>query len=567
MPADVRLIAFYLPQFHPIPENNEWWGPGFTEWTNISQGRSYYPGHYQPRVPADLGYYDLRVSDIRHAQARLARDHGIHGFCYYYYWFSGRRLLERPLDLMLADRTLDFPFCVCWANENWSRRWDGSEQEILMEQKHLPEDAWRFMEDLAPVLTDPRYITVDGAPLLLVYRPAIIPNVRTVTRTWRQTADDLGIPHLHLCGVQSFGYLSGLEDGFDSMVEFPPHGLPMGEQTARMSDLDPAFKGRVFSYPDVIRHCVGIVSGIGAPVYRGVMTGWDNTPRRRMNGYVFEGSTPERYYVWLKRMIEYTRRHHTGDRRLVFINAWNEWAEGAYLEPDEKFQHQYLEATAQALSDAHDAAPLIASLRETLNRQQSDPETSALLDRLERTVRIKDLTIDLIDGCGDPPPIVVAGVALARFQPLDESSIELPELAPEEPTQGRLETLNTPNYDQTGVTLVRAYDVLLTGWVVSKSIPVTSDSPILLQFTNLESGTRYLAKVQSRVRRDDVVAHLSQQRATQDISDACSLYSGYRASLNIAALEPGSYKLDAMLPAPEGRAAILHHLHSPAIVL
>ncbi len=563
MPADVRLIAFHLPQFHPIPENDEWWGPGFTEWTNVIQARPLYEGHDQPRIPADLGYYDLRVSQVRHAQADLARAYGIHGFCYYYYWFSGRRLLERPLELVLADRALDFPFCVCWANENWSRRWDGSEQDILIEQGHHAEDPKRFIEDLARVLTDRRYITVDGAPLLLVYRPDIIPNLRDVVRSWRLNAQRLDIPQLHLCAVQSFGYVTGLEDGFDSLVEFPPHNLPLRENAARPAGLDPAFRGRMFTYTDVVRYSCGSVSGIGTPIYRGVMTAWDNTPRRRLNGTIFEGSTPERYYVWLRRMVEYTRLHHTGDRRLVFINAWNEWAEGAYLEPDETFQHQYLDATARALSNADDPAPLIELLRQ---KTDGDQDARALLDRLEAAVKTQTATINLIDGCGVPPPIVSTGAVPGRFLSVHRSPVELPDtIVLDDEIESNLETLNTPHY-QDGVTLNRAYDVLLTGWIASSRIPVGCNSSVLFQLTNLESGERYLAEISGRVRRDDVVAHLELHTAGR-VPEACSLYSGYRVLLSIATVEPGAYSLDVIVPIAEGQGAVMQRLHSPAIVL
>ncbi len=256
MSADVQLIAFYLPQFHRIPENDNWWGPGFTECTNVTRAQAMYEGHCQPRRPGELGYYDLRVPEVRHRQAELAPQYGVHGFCYYYYWFSGQRLLERPLDLMLATRDVDFPFCICWANENWTRRWDGAEQDILMEQKHLPEDPVRFIEDLAPVLRDPRYIRVNGAPIVLLYRPAIIPSLPSVLRTWRARAEDLGIGQLHLCAVKSFGYTPSLEDGFDAVVESPPHdvGVGIGEVTDRMAHVVPEFKGKIYSYPDCVRY-------------------------------------------------------------------------------------------------------------------------------------------------------------------------------------------------------------------------------------------------------------------------------------------------------------------------
>jgi Glycosyltransferase WbsX len=563
MSVDVRLIAFYLPQFHPIPENDGWWGPGFTEWTNVTRGRAMYKGHNQPRRPGELGYYDLRVREVRHRQAELAAKYGIHGFCYYYYWFSGHRLLEHPLDLMLADRDLNFPFCVCWANENWSRRWDGSEHDILMEQKHLPEDPARFIEDLAPVLRDPRYIRVNGAPLLLVYRADIIPGLTGVLRTWRKTAEDLGIPHLHICAVQSFGYSTGLEDGFDAMVEFPPHSIGVGEITDSVAGVSPRFKGKIYSYPEVIRYCLRLGAGVGLPVYRGLMTGWDNTPRRGYTSHIFHNATPEHYEVWLRRLIDYTRRHHEGDQRLIFVNAWNEWGEGAYLEPDHKYQYRLLEATARAVFGVPAPGALIAVLRQIT---AGDDEAQNILAQLEHAVRINEQIVDLVDARS----LIRAGGSRdgfwGRFHPVERAGITLPKKMQSNGAVGFLDALNSPNYAK-GVTLQRAYDVLLMGWIASRGIEVDCNSTILFQLSNLESGKRYIAQVLSRMRRDDVVSHLQGQRAYRHIPEACSLYSGYRAYLNIAAVEPGPYKLDAIVPTADGTNGAVLPLHASIMIL
>ena len=563
MSADVRVIAFYLPQFHPIPENDRWWGPGFTEWTNVTRGRPMYAGHSQPRRPGELGYYDLRVPEVRHRQVELARKHGVYGFCYYYYWFSGQRLLERPLDLMLADRAVDFPFCICWANENWSRRWDGSEQDILMEQKHLPDDPVRFIEDLAPVLRDPRYIRVNGAPMVLVYRPDIIPDLTGVLRTWRRTADDLRIGNLHLCAVQSFGYASSLEDGFDAMVEFPPHSIGVGEVTDTMPDVVPAFKGKIYSYPDVIRYCLNQGSGVGLPVYRGLMSGWDNTARRGHTSHIFHDGTPENYEVWLRRLLDYTRRHHQGDHRLVFVNAWNEWGEGAYLEPDEQFGYGFLEATSRAVFAVPTPAALISTLRQI---NAGNEEALTALDELAHAIRINEGIVNLIDARKLLRTIATRNGFCGRFHLLERSGVTLPKKVLSTGVVGFLDALNSPNYTG-GVTLNRSYDVLLMGWIASSRIEVDPNSPILFQLSNLESGARYVAQVLSRTRRDDVVTHLKSQRTYRHMSDACSLYSGYRAYLNIAAVEPGPYKLDAIVPSADGQGGAMLPLHSSITVL
>jgi lipopolysaccharide biosynthesis protein len=563
MSADVRVIPFYLPQFHPIPENDKWWGPGFTEWTNVTRGRPMFTGHYQPRRPGELGYYDLRVREVRHRQVELARAYGIHGFCYYYYWFSGRRLLERPLDLMLADRNLDFPFCVCWANENWTRRWDGSEQDVLIEQKHLPDDPARFIRDLAPVLRDHRYITVNGAPLLLVYRPAIVPDLANVLRVWRHTAEELGVPRLHLCALKSFGYASGLDDGFDAMVEFPPQSVPDPDVTPQTPGVLPQFKGKICSYPDLVRYSAGLRTGIGLPVYRGVMPGWDNTARRDVNSHIYDGATPELYEVWLRRLLDYTRRHHQGDHRLLFVNAWNEWAEGTYLEPDEKFGYRFLEATARAVFGVPAPAALIAILRQI---HTANEEAASVLDQLEHAVRINEQIVNLIDAKAIATLGASRDAFSGSFHPLTRSPVRPPLEMRSNSVLGQLDVLNTPNF-RGCVTLDRAYDVLIAGWIASRRVNVDSSSPVLFQFTNVDSHSSFLARVPSRMRREDVAKHLKDRAQYRRASDAWTLYSGYRAYLNISALEPGPYTLDAIVPTPDGNSGVIMRLHSSVVVL
>ncbi|GAB4058784.1 glycoside hydrolase family 99-like domain-containing protein [Uliginosibacterium sediminicola] len=363
-----RSIAFYLPQFHPIPENDEWWGKGFTEWRNVTRAEPLFEGHDQPRRPADLGYYDLRVPEIMEQQAALAREAGIHGFCYYYYWFAGRRLLEKPLDRMLASGTPDFPFCLCWANENWSRRWDGSEQEVLMRQEYGEDYARRIIRDMLPFLQDARYIRVDGKPLLLVYRVDIIPDCAAMTDIWREEAVAAGLPGLYLVRVESFVELDPQAYGFDAATEFPPHLLDKVALSDPKTILKqhPKFSGFVFDYEKIAQH----YGNKPAPDYKrfkALVPSWDNTARKRFNPYVLRRASPELYKSWLNQCLRETCRRFKGEERLLFINAWNEWAEGCYLEPDEKFGHRYLEATREA------HAQMASELHSGTQRSSHDP--------------------------------------------------------------------------------------------------------------------------------------------------------------------------------------------------
>ena len=350
----VRTLAFYLPQYHPIPENDQWWGRGFTDWTNVAKARPVFPGHRQPNVPADLGFYDLRRAAIREEQATLARTHGIHGFCYYYYWFGGQRLLHEPLDQVIELGEPDFPFCVCWANENWTRRWDGLDSEILIAQRHSAEDDLQFIASLLPAFRDKRYIRVNGRPLLLVYRPSQLPDARATVERWRRYCAEQGVGEPYLVMAQSFYHLDSTGPdafGFDAAVEFPPHSLAIEVPNQPRGFSGQRFDGRVYDY----RATADNFSKREMPPYklfRSVMPRWDNTARRGSASNVFLNGDPDAFGQWLERAVAYTKRIYFGDERLVFINAWNEWAEGNYLEPDLQHGHAYLEAARSVLVKA-----------------------------------------------------------------------------------------------------------------------------------------------------------------------------------------------------------------------
>jgi len=356
--AAVRAIAFYLPQFHAIPENDRWWGTGFTEWTNVRRARPRFPGHEQPKTPGELGWYDLTDPRVAEAQAALARAHGLHGFCYYFYWFNGHRLLERPLEAMLARGTPDFPFCVCWANENWTRRWDGREQDVLVEQHYGFEDSGRLFDAFLRLFRDRRYIRVGGRPLLLVYKAALIPDLAATVDLWRRSARAAGEAEPWLVACETTDTDGALRAGFDATVEFPPHRHQAVWLNAQVAGLDPAFTGLVTSYrAQVVQSLRRDASR--AKRLRCVFPSWDNTARRERDGTVFAGASPETFGYWVEAMARDTRSRLDGDERLLFVNAWNEWAEGCCLEPDARHGRAWLEALRDGL-DAGALAPRVA---------------------------------------------------------------------------------------------------------------------------------------------------------------------------------------------------------------
>ena len=344
----VKLIAFYLPQFHPIPENDNWWGKGFTEWTNVSRAKPFITAHRQPRLPTELGYYDLRVAETMQEQAKLAEEFGLSGFCFYVYWFEGKRLLEAPVNLWLK-RGPDFPFCVCWANENWSRRWDGSENEILIAQNYQDGFEERFIIDMLPILKDSRYIKIGGHPVVAIYRVSDFPDPVANTSALRKAALRHGFQGLHLVMVQSFGLDDPRKYGCDAAIEFsPPHTGRLLVDSEQLGGVDPSFSGYVEDYVGVAAASIN-ADPTDFARYRGCFPTWDNTARRGAHSHILINDSAKAYGYWLRFLVHEAMLRRDQVAPFIFINAWNEWAEGAYLEPDEHYGRTFLEITRAAL--------------------------------------------------------------------------------------------------------------------------------------------------------------------------------------------------------------------------
>jgi len=358
----VRLLAFYLPQFHPIAENNEWWGDGFTEWNNVKPAQPQFVGHYQPHIPGELGYYSLLDSETQRKQIELAKLYGLGGFCFYFYWFGGKRLLETPTENYLNNPSLDFPFCLCWANENWSRRWDGLESEILIAQQHSPEDDLGFIQHVAKYMRDKRYIRINGKPLLLVYRPSLLPNAKETAQRWRKWCRENGLGEIYLAYTQSFEAVDPSLYDFDAAIEFPPNNSAPPNITGSVAPLGSESDCTVYDWSIFVERSK-IYQRPNYTLHRSVCPAWDNTARRKNNATVFLNSKPPLYQCWLENAIEDTVQHmEIPDERLIFVNAWNEWAEGAHLEPDAKYGYAYLQATRDALDQSNRHARYGAAL-------------------------------------------------------------------------------------------------------------------------------------------------------------------------------------------------------------
>lgn len=359
MKNKLRSIAIHLPQFHPIPENDKWWGKGFTEWTNVVKAQPRFKGHYQPHLPADLGFYDLRLKESIAAQVDLAKEYGLSGFMFYHYWFTGKRILEKPVKTYLKNIDLDFPFMLCWANENWTRKWDGQNKDILLKQEYSHEDDINHFNELLPYFKDKRYIRVNGKPVYVIYRTELFPDIKKTTQIWRGLASKNGLEDLYLIRVESFkNDISPAEISFDASMDFQPNWrrLPKRILPNKLKrGLDkllgkerPFWDDKIFSYEGLVEKALSTPSNKYLK-YPCVTPMWDNSARRKKDAAIFNGSTPELYEDWLKMTVEKFITP-SPEENFIFINAWNEWAEGNHLEPCQKWGRAYLEATKRALN-------------------------------------------------------------------------------------------------------------------------------------------------------------------------------------------------------------------------
>ena len=373
----MKVIAFYLPQFHNIPENDEWWGDGFTEWVNVKKSKPLYEGHYQPRVPLNGNYYDLLDDNVKLWQASLAKKYGVYGFCYYHYWFSGHKLLQKPMEQMLANKAIDLPFCVCWANEPWTKAWVGDTKKVLIPQNYGGEEEWReHFEYLLPFFRDDRYIKINGRPLFVLYRPEIVNCLNPMLDYWNQLAMENGFTNGFCFAYQNvdFDLIKGKDDSrFDMNIEFEPlyayRDMTAGQHKylRRMRRLVSNWAGKHFGI-DLLKYGENFFNKNKPLSYDkaweailkrklaskknvpGAFVGFDNSPRRGKNGAkIYDGATPEKFQQYFSKQVKRAREVYHSD--MLFITAWNEWAECGYLEPDEKYKYGYLEAIKKALEE------------------------------------------------------------------------------------------------------------------------------------------------------------------------------------------------------------------------
>jgi lipopolysaccharide biosynthesis protein len=366
----MRFISFYLPQYHPIPENDFWWGKGFTDWVNVKKCNPRFSSHYQPHIPSELGYYDLRDQAVRSAQAHLASTFGIDAFCYYHYWFNGKRLLNKPFDAVISTKTPNFPFCLCWANENWTRIWDGKENKTLIGQQYSMADNKTHIEWLCRIFKDKRYLCINGKPIFLIYRTDKITNFSEMILLWKRYVKRAGFPGLYLCAVRSnFPQKDGIElieQGVDAIIDFQPNKRdypngPLGAYkflgslnrkvvkyinllTFKNKQIAQRYLNRRISYNKLAKNSLRTLP-LNYKYFPCVFPSWDNSARHEI-ATIIQNNNPDDYGIWLQQAADFATKYPE-EEQIVFINAWNEWAEGCHLEPDLRFGRAFLEKTLQ----------------------------------------------------------------------------------------------------------------------------------------------------------------------------------------------------------------------------
>jgi len=358
----MKSIAFYLPQFHPIPENNAWWGDGFTEWYNVSRARPLFHGHRQPQIPGVLGFYDLRCDETRQEQERLAKEFGIDAFCYYHYWFSGKQLLETPLKKKLADPECDMPFCLCWANETWSRAWDGKDKEVLIQQAYSEEDDRNHARYLCEIFKDPRYLKSEGKPVFIIYRVGKMDAPARFVKLLSESAIEAGLPGVRIFAVRNFA--ADVPDetlksyGIEDIVDFQPNNSDYPARSAcgkairllqrtwnslaSKCGLKETYSVLRLPYKEVARKALDLYANFGKNHYPTVFPNWDNSPRRHA-ATVIQNDSPAEFAAWVRSAAEILRAR-PAENQFLFINAWNEWAESAHLEPERVHGKAFLQA-------------------------------------------------------------------------------------------------------------------------------------------------------------------------------------------------------------------------------